>query len=265
MEHNIKVSLASKGKNLEVAVEMIKNPEELNDSRLIAFISCVPADQIQDRENAAIVSCSEQLEEFGELLNGLKESLAKRIATYMIPTFFVPLTAMPLNASAKTDRKHLRGLVSDLGFSQLADFALSSRKEIQPPQTAMEKLLHNMWCSVLALPPDSFGVEADFFETGKMRSVYARILGKVWTDIVARRRQHRSNEARIHRSVGKSDPCRPGHIRPTEARHAVAGAGEGRSTRGGRTGCNRAFLAAAIRLHERHRGYPQHCGQAMLC
>ncbi|KAH7381084.1 hypothetical protein BKA64DRAFT_685650 [Cadophora sp. MPI-SDFR-AT-0126] len=164
VEHNIRVALGDEG--LEVAVEMMKNPEQFTDSRLIAFISCTPANQTQDRDHPAIISNDSGLQHFRELTDGLKSKLATQLATHMVPSFFVPLTSMPLSASAKTDRKVLRGLINDMGFSKLASFALASQQQVEPPQSPMEKLLHTMWCSILALQPDEFGVEADFFECG---------------------------------------------------------------------------------------------------
>ncbi|PNY29004.1 Nonribosomal peptide synthetase [Tolypocladium capitatum] len=164
VEHALRAGLGDDGR--EVAVELVQDPGPPEDSRLVAFVSCAPADGPQDRDHPAIVTDEPELRRFAERTAGLRDRLAPRLAAYMIPSFFVPLTSMPLTASAKTNRRLLRALVADGGFARLARFTLASQREIRPPRSPAEKLLHTIWCSVLALPPADFGVEADFFECG---------------------------------------------------------------------------------------------------
>lgn len=165
VENKIRVALDG-GVGLEVAVEMIENPSDTSDSRLVAFMNTTPAGQPQDRDNVTIVADERTLQGFVERTKGLRADLASVLPAYQIPSFFVPLTSMPLSASAKTDRKRLRALVADMGFASLARFALSTQRDVQAPQSKTEKLLHKMWCTVLGLAPEDFGVEADFFECG---------------------------------------------------------------------------------------------------
>lgn len=165
VENKIRVALDG-GVGLEVAVEMIENPSDSSDSRLVAFMNTTPVGQPQDRINATIVTEEGTLEAFVERTKGLRGELASVLPAYQIPSFFVPLTSMPLNASAKTDRKRLRAIVADIGFASLARFALATKRAIEAPQSKTEKLLHKMWCTVLGLDPEDFGVEADFFECG---------------------------------------------------------------------------------------------------
>ncbi|KAI3396521.1 hypothetical protein diail_12045 [Diaporthe ilicicola] len=165
VENKIRVALDG-GVGLEVAVEMIENPSDSSDSRLVAFMNTTPVGQPQDRDNATVVSDEGTLQSFVERTKGLRADLAAVLPAFTIPSFFVPLTSMPLSASAKTDRKRLRALVADLGFASLARFSLSAKRAVQAPRTRTEKLLHKMWCTVLGLAPADFGVEADFFECG---------------------------------------------------------------------------------------------------
>lgn len=165
VENRIRAALDG-GVGLEIAVEMIQNPADTSDSRLVAFVNTTPNGQPQDRDNVTVVSDEARLHVFVDRTKGLRGDLAAVLPAYQIPSFFVPLTSMPLSQSAKTDRKRLRAIVADLGFAGLARFALSAGRDVQPPQTKSEKLLHKMWCTVLSLAPEDFGVEADFFECG---------------------------------------------------------------------------------------------------
>ncbi|KAK8066615.1 hypothetical protein PG997_013362 [Apiospora hydei] len=167
VENKIRIALGGLGQvGLEVAVEMIENPPDRSESRLVAFVSTASFDRPQNRKEVAVVDDEEVFQSFVARTEGLRGKLASVLPAFTIPSFFVALTSMPLNASAKTDRKRLRALVADLGFGGLARFALTTRREVQAPQTKMEKLLHNLWSTVMNLGPEDFGVEADFFECG---------------------------------------------------------------------------------------------------
>ncbi|KAK8856838.1 nonribosomal peptide synthase [Apiospora arundinis] len=167
VEDKIRVALGGLGQvGLEVAVEMIENPADRSDSRLVAFVSAESFGQSQDRKAVAVVEDEEALQSFVERTEGLRSKLSAVLPAFTIPSFFVALTSMPLNASAKTDRKRLRALVASLGFAGLSRFSLATRREVQAPRTQMEKRLHNLWSTVMNLGLEDFGVEADFFECG---------------------------------------------------------------------------------------------------
>jgi len=166
VEHHVRATLSQDQHEPEVAVEMIRNPRELGDSRLVAFISCAAAGVPQDRANASIVEDRIVLDKFKETITTIKERLAKQLARHMVPTFFVPVSSMPLSASAKIDRNCLRGLIHHMDFAQLSDFAASAQKSIQLPQTTMQKTLRNLWCSVLGVEHDQVGIDDDFFQLG---------------------------------------------------------------------------------------------------
>ncbi|KAK7954636.1 hypothetical protein PG988_015330 [Apiospora saccharicola] len=167
VEDKIRVALGGLGQvGLEVAVEMIENPADRSESRLVAFVSTASFGHPQNRNEVAIVEDEKALQSFVERTEGLRSKLSLVLPAFTIPSFFVALTRMPLNASAKTDRKRLRALVADLGFGGLARFSLTTQREMQAPQTRVEKLLHNLWATVMNMGPEDFGVEADFFECG---------------------------------------------------------------------------------------------------
>ena len=82
-----------------------------------------------------------------------REKLARILPGYMIPTYYVPLDAFPLNANGKMTRKGLNP----------PDMA-SLRKDYVMPETDMEKYLCEKMAHVLRL--DKIGVTEDFFEAG---------------------------------------------------------------------------------------------------
>ncbi|MCP4687192.1 MAG: amino acid adenylation domain-containing protein, partial [Desulfobacterales bacterium] len=111
----------------------------------------------------------------GELRRFLKE----RLPDYMIPSGFVILDAMPLNANGKIDRGALRSP---------APPEKTPRKETAAPRTPLEKELAAIWAEVLEV--ETVGVHDDFFELGGHSLLLVRLLARI--------------RKRIHRSVSMS-------------------------------------------------------------
>ncbi len=83
----------------------------------------------------------------------LRTHLSARLPKYMVPNYFVHLSAMPMTASGKTDRKSLPA----------PDFSCQTREYIAPATETEEKL-----CRLLEelLHVERMGVTDDFFEMG---------------------------------------------------------------------------------------------------
>ncbi len=84
----------------------------------------------------------------------LREFLARRLPSYMIPAFFVPIDAIPLTANGKIDKAALP-----------VPLAGGSRKR-QAPQNPFQETLTRIWASVLAVPEDAIDIDDNFFEIG---------------------------------------------------------------------------------------------------
>lgn len=92
--------------------------------------------------------------------------LQARLPRYMVPSSFVVLDSLPVNAGGKIDRRLLpepsgRGLTAPM----LA------------PQTALEKVLAGFWRDALAIPAP--GMRDAFFELGGDSLKAARIIGRI--------------------------------------------------------------------------------------
>ncbi|KAA0017985.1 non-ribosomal peptide synthase/polyketide synthase, partial [Antrihabitans cavernicola] len=81
----------------------------------------------------------------------VREGLGKRLPSYMVPTAFVVLDALPLNASGKLDRK------------ALPEPSFGPRKH-RPPTTDAERAVAAVFSGVLGV--DRVGTTDDFFELG---------------------------------------------------------------------------------------------------
>ncbi|MFH9349068.1 amino acid adenylation domain-containing protein [Kitasatospora sp. NPDC017646] len=83
-----------------------------------------------------------------------RQALSARLPGYQVPSWFVPLDALPLSNSGKVDRRALPAPELDL---------LSSTEHVAP-RTETERLLAGVWAEVFGV--DRVGVTDDFFEAG---------------------------------------------------------------------------------------------------
>ncbi|MBE9012228.1 amino acid adenylation domain-containing protein [Pseudanabaenaceae cyanobacterium LEGE 13415] len=83
----------------------------------------------------------------------LQRFLKQSLPSYMVPSAIVKLTAFPLTANGKVDRKALLEITP-----------ATSTRTISRPQTPLEHQLVQIWQEVLKVEP--IGVEDDFFELG---------------------------------------------------------------------------------------------------
>ena len=111
----------------------IAREDEPGDQRLVAYV--VPSDDTLRAAN-------------------LREHLSRYLPSYMVPSAFVTLNALPLTPNAKIDRKALPA-------PQPSDFL---RSEFVAPQTVTEEFLAGIWSEVLRV--ERVGVHDNFFELG---------------------------------------------------------------------------------------------------
>ncbi|HVF59868.1 MAG TPA: amino acid adenylation domain-containing protein [Thermoanaerobaculia bacterium] len=105
-----------------------------------------------------------------EIVAGLRERLCRRLPEYMVPTFFVPLSVLPLDPNGKLDRRALPEPVADA--SDLEGMSL--------PRTPVEELVAGIWAEVLGI--ERFGVHDDFFELGGHSLLATRIVSRLRRD-----------------------------------------------------------------------------------
>ncbi|MFF7279700.1 non-ribosomal peptide synthase/polyketide synthase [Streptomyces griseorubiginosus] len=92
----------------------------------------------------------------GEPVEDLAAFCGLRLPDYMIPATFTPLTALPLNANGKVDRRALP--------SPDTDGEDTAQRPYTAPVTGTEKLMAGLWEQTLGL--DRVGTGDNFFELG---------------------------------------------------------------------------------------------------
>ncbi|NQZ13118.1 MAG: amino acid adenylation domain-containing protein, partial [Algicola sp.] len=98
----------------------------------------------------------------------LREALQTTLPQYMVPSFFVMLDALPLNANGKIDKKALPA----------PDESLLVGDYIAPTTPTQAKLVQ-IWSELLNIKADKISASANFFEAGGHSLLSVRLVGEV--------------------------------------------------------------------------------------
>ena len=105
----------------------------------------------------------------------LRTFLGHHLPEHMVPTAFLEVPELPLNANGKLDRAALAHLVrSGAGVRG------EPRATVVAPTTPLEERLVDLWAEVLEV--EKLGVEDDFFELGGYSLLAVRLLHRVRED-----------------------------------------------------------------------------------
>ena len=96
----------------------------------------------------------------------VEDALTERLPSYMIPAVVFIVNRIPVNASAKADRKKLRAIGAGFTEKQLAEMCADTSQPKSMPSTDVERKVQHLWAQVLNLDPDSIGVNDSFFRLG---------------------------------------------------------------------------------------------------
>jgi len=137
------------------AVVVLRNDDPANP-RLIAYWVTQQPTRSTPAFEAAVPPAADQLRSF----------IAERLPDYMVPSAFVELAALPLNANGKLDRKALPAP----SFSGNLEQRVAS-------STDLECQLHAIWAEVLG--HSEFGVTDNFFMVGGHSLAAARLVSRI--------------------------------------------------------------------------------------
>jgi amino acid adenylation domain-containing protein len=124
------------------------------DKRLVAYV-------VYEPDQTATVS---------ELRKHAKASLPD----YMVPSFFVELSALPLTANGKVDR---RALPDPMG-------AAPAGAEPEPPRTPVERRVAEIWQAALGVP--AVGLKDNFFDIGGHSLLSMQVIAHIERDLGVR-------------------------------------------------------------------------------
>lgn len=113
---------------------------------------------------AVIVSRANK--DWNSLVESLRSFLPSRIPLYMIPSFWVPISALPLNGNGKVDMVAVRDIFEGLSDSGRL---LPDRAKIEENGSAFsqnENVIRGLWAKILSLPESYISLEDSFILLG---------------------------------------------------------------------------------------------------
>jgi amino acid adenylation domain-containing protein len=104
-------------------------------------------------------------------ISELRYFLKQKLPDYMVPSYFVLLSTLPLNANGKVDRQALPD--PDIAKQELEETFV-------PPRNELERKLEEIWQEVLGVNPIS--IRSNFFELGGNSLRAAQVISRVSED-----------------------------------------------------------------------------------
>lgn len=122
---------------------------------LVAFVTLHGADTMTEAEHDTAVK---------QITDGLVDTLAQTLPSYMIPAAFFSMPAVPVTTTGKTDRRQLREKGKTLFLAIRANHTAQGKKD--EVFNKKESVLQTIWISVLNLLPEEATLDADFARVG---------------------------------------------------------------------------------------------------
>ena len=127
------------------------------DRRLMGYV--VPTSSACDQEGDRTTNFA------GQLIERIQSELAEHLPSYMVPSAFVTLDALPFNANGK------------LNQAALPEPTHEQRADTEEPNSKTERELAGIWESVLCI--EGVGANADFFQSGGHSLLATSLLAQV--------------------------------------------------------------------------------------
>lgn len=102
-----------------------------------------------------------------QVVASLKQAARQRLAPYMVPTVYVPLTRFPLASSGKLDRKALTAFFY-AHQDEIRDLRLDFEElpSVEAPRDELQATLRTLWASILNIGEELLSIDVDFFAVG---------------------------------------------------------------------------------------------------
>lgn len=101
-----------------------------------------------------------------QMLRSLDESLRLVLPAYMVPTYYLPISKLPLSLWGKTDSRALQEWALSLSPEDLKDYSLTAGAAFEPPTTPMQMALQKLWGEVLGVDFEKIGCKDSFLQLG---------------------------------------------------------------------------------------------------
>ncbi|OJJ08464.1 hypothetical protein ASPVEDRAFT_77120 [Aspergillus versicolor CBS 583.65] len=152
IEHHLRQCLSTTTK--DVAVELVSPLDDEDSPILVAFaLLKTVLDEASKRA-------------FQDEFTAAQLQLQQQLPRYMIPRAHLILTAMPLNASGKLDRRRLREIGGSNNRRELLQRCRTKESGKRAPSSALQIAMQQLWAEVLHMVVDDISLEDNFWSLG---------------------------------------------------------------------------------------------------
>ncbi|PYH31622.1 nonribosomal peptide synthase [Aspergillus neoniger CBS 115656] len=148
----------------KMVVEMVHSADNQSPF-LAAFLEEISTSQKPKEREIGLLHLSQS--QCALDVKAIDSALSRTVPQYMIPSMYLHISRLPLSASGKLDRRHLREMVAELPHQRINEYAAGSGLSVPDrPVTSQEREMQAIWARVLSLDPNTIGVNDDFFRIG---------------------------------------------------------------------------------------------------
>ena len=187
---------------IQVVAEVI-TPQRGGNSVLVVFICLGNGNESRLREE-------DQTATVQRIIAGLEERLSEKVPAYMVPSAYIPIEAIPMTATGKTDRRQLR----ERGSLTYWGRQLKRQRKRLAPSNKIEMTLLEVWMEVLNLPAEAVSTDTPFTRLGGDSITGMQVVSRCRTRNIAFRVGELLREQTIQKIARHCTPV--AHVRPAE-------------------------------------------------
>jgi amino acid adenylation domain-containing protein/non-ribosomal peptide synthase protein (TIGR01720 family) len=161
IEHRIQSALPSNG---QCSVDLIvRRNGEITSKALVAFV-CLESDSKKPTQSDADFILP-MTQSFQSIALNTKSAISSQIQSYMVPNVYIPVSFFPMTSSGKLNRRLLRTTAEELLSRDASSYRLGGRSG-REPSTETEKVLQNLWSTLLSVDASNISADDTFFRHG---------------------------------------------------------------------------------------------------
>jgi len=167
VEHHLRLALGT----AHVAVNVINRPGQSSEDAspgkaLVAFVCTKEVRENELAVDSKFILPQQDLKLAG-MLPQVEIQLAKTLPSWMMPSIYIPLFAIPLSVNGKADLKRLRAEAASLTPQQFSSFMLlDADTMVNSNESLRLRTMRGLWAAVLGVDTSCIATKSSFFRLG---------------------------------------------------------------------------------------------------
>ncbi|EPE34341.1 Acetyl-CoA synthetase-like protein [Glarea lozoyensis ATCC 20868] len=164
-----------------VAVEKIEQGGHSEQTRLVTMMDFKDTSEHSHNPDILASGALSPTPKLQTAFEKLRQSLSEVLPSYMVPTFYVPVAQMPVNASNKLDRRAVKAVLASLTPDALQQYLPGGTDTKQAPDTDLGRLIQGLWADALGISTDTISMTDNIFHLGGDSVTAMRIVAAAYS------------------------------------------------------------------------------------